>query len=221
MSQTNQSKTSTQQALGLKFQVLEANSDTIRNLYDIVDQFRRGLLQKPPHQRAFIWPEDKRRDWVDRIRDSRKPVGVIVTYQVASDGHSPKLLNDGVQRISATLEYLQNPDKYGDDAETAEAYVRTAIMPVQHRVYDHHEDALVDFQQLNLGTHLTALEFCQGILTYMPRHHQWAPILEEISEIVSFNSNRIVFERYKQNRARKHRNIRHDLALFHRFASNE
>lgn len=210
---------SQQDALALPFAILESESDRISSLFDIVDRYRRGLLLKPPHQRDFIWTEEKRKAWVDRIRADRKPVGAIVTYQIRGDKHCPLMINDGIQRTSTTLEYLEHPGKYADTEETAERYCRAVLMPVQHRIYNSREEALEDFQLLNMGTALTAQEFCRGILVYMERYGQYAPALDRLQESVTLNAASIVVRRYAVNRKIQHRNYRHNLAMFHRFAS--
>lgn len=196
---------------------LEPETDAVRSLWDIVDCYQRKTILKPPHQRDRVWDEDKKSAWVERLRSGKRPVGVIVTYQI-NDGHqNPTNLNDGYQRVSATLEYLENPEKYGDSPEDAERIVRSCIMPWQHRHYHDDDEALYDFQALNLGTALTAFEFYKGILTYMPGYSQWEPIISELHGVVPQNEPRVAMARYAVSREEQHKRWRADFAMFHRF----
>jgi hypothetical protein len=61
---------------------------------------------------------------------------------------------------------MKDPQAYGFSfgPEQAREYIKTFRLPVQHRIYDSHEEALQDFQDLNNGTGLTPLEYFKGEL---------------------------------------------------------
>lgn len=195
--------------------VVEQESDELVPLYYIVDNYRRNIWLKPPHQRERVWSETQKHGWVERMQSGRSPVGVIVTYQIVGEG--PIYINDGFQRVSTTLEYLQMPDVYGDTPTEAERVIFACKMPHQHRLYRSHDDALVDFQLLNLGTHLTPYEFCKGILVYMPAYESWAALLASIHDLLPQGESRIASKRYKTGREEVHKRMRHDYALFLRY----
>jgi len=192
----------------------------VTNLYEIVSQYRRKLLIKPLHQRDQVWDDDKQRHWVDRLRSDKKIVGCLLTYQLNDGRPSPIFLNDGLQRTLATLKYLDHPELFGDDVETSEAYCRACMMPIQHRHYESHDDALIDFQLVNLGTHLTPYEFNNGILAYMDSH-VWRDLLQKLHDLLAITSERITQSRYKKTRHIQHKYYRHDYGLFYRLMTSD
>lgn len=197
---------------------LEPSTIEIESMWSIVDSFRRGYYQKPPHQRERVWDSDKVSDWVERVTNRRlQPVGEIVTYQIDNGLPSPIFINDGFQRISATMEFLDNPSKFRRTANEAEQLTRSYKMAREHRIYSDHDEALVDFQHLNLGTALTPLEFCRGVLTYMPRYSEWQELFTTLHDIVPLNERRISSRRYKASREDAHKMMRSDFAMLHRF----
>lgn len=201
----------------------EPQGDRVRDMWDIVDRFRRQVLLKPPHQRDRVWDKDKNRAWVQRIQGGRQPIGAIVTYQVVNHGTiSPVFINDGYQRISATVEYLDTPEAFGSTPTQAEMYVRSCEMPVQHRHYTSHDDALVDFQQINMGTQLTPYEFHKGTLSYMPRWSQYEASIDRLHTIIPMREGRIVDDGgRKREREVLHKHLRNDYGLLLRFLDVE
>jgi hypothetical protein len=198
--------------------MLQPEGDKQVELLSIVERVQRGMIQHPPHQRDFIWSNEKRRGWIERIATRRhKPVGVIVTYQIDDGKPSPVYINDGWQRVSTTIDFLNDPQKYGYTPEQAQDIVMTYELPVQHRHYATQDDALQDFQHLNMGTALTPYEFCHGIFTYMQGYdQQWRRIIDELHEVVASNGQRVL-EHYNRNSRQRHKLLRHDYALFCRF----
>lgn len=198
---------------------LSPEEDMITSLYSIVDDYRNGILLKPPHQRDFIWIKYQRKEWVERLKDRRRrrPIGSIVTYQINNGKPSPIYINDGFQRVNATIEYLNDPSAYGDTKDDAEMLIRSINMPKQHRLYETQDDALIDFQQVNRGTSLTPYEFCKGILTYMPNYGLWEPLIDELHQILPFYENRVTKRRYKIERIQEHKLFRHDYSFLYRY----
>lgn len=201
---------------------LEPQGTETTNLFVIVDRFDKNMVLVPPHQREFVWPDDKKRRWIKRIKNiAVQPVGVFVTYQLDNGKQGPVYINDGSQRIRATLEYLNNPQRYGDKKEDAITFVYQCKIPVQHRWYPDHDKALIDFQLLNIGTSLTPFELCKGVLSYM-KGIEWQNLFDNLHIIVGSASNRVLRESvYSSKRENKHRFMRNNYALFYRFISRE
>lgn len=200
---------------------LRPPEDSVMSLYELVSEYdRRGLLV-PEHQREFVWSEKQTKAWVDRVIQSQilRPIGVIVTYQL-SDG-SPVFLNDGRQRVHASSLYFSQPEKYGHTKEYAAEVLRSCRVSIQHRHYPTHNDALTDFQLINIGTHLNLQEFCAGIFTYMENYQtMWYPLFQELQEIMAFASARIS-AKTKKNRNTDAKYLRDNYASFYRFLSKE
>lgn len=211
--------------------IMIPEGNEVTNLLELVEQFDRGLIKPPMHQRQpDKWGDRKKQVWIDRLSGQLydmdlnirpAPVGVIVTYQLKTG--SPIFLNDGHQRLSASREYLKNPTKFGAGhaPEVARQILFACKMPWQHRHYDRHDDALVDFQLLNLGTHLTPFEFYKGILTYMEGYDFWAEaMLNELHKIIADNAQKIV-DKTNIRPETDHKYKRHNYALFYRYLTKE
>lgn len=199
-------------------------ADENRSLWDLVNDLNRGVLNVPSHQRKFVWKDEQIRGWVNRIRSKRRPVGAVVTYQIMGEQGAHRYINDGSQRIRATEMFLLDSIKYGAcDKERAELIARKVRMPVQHRIYETREDALEDFQLLNIGTSLTPLEFCHGILSYMSGYEAiWKPIFERIHRVVATSSIVLAGKDTtsdESDRLGQHKHKRHNYSLFVRFSS--
>lgn len=206
--------------------VLDDPQDYTASLYEVVDNYRRNLWIKPEHQRDFVWGDEKVKAWIDRLalavqERPRKPVGVIVTYQLNDGNPSPTFINDGSQRIRATLQVLQEPATFGYDIEKAEAIIRAIRIPVQHRWYADQDAALEDFQLLNMGTSLTPREMCKGILANHPQYRLgWEPLFEQLHSTMRTIGGGLVQES-GDNRRQKHKFERHDFSLIVRWLSLE
>lgn len=198
--------------------ILKEQTDQPYELGLLVERVERGLIVHPPHQRDFVWTEEKKRAWIARITVPReKAVGCIVTYQIA-DGHdSPVYVNDGWQRLCATREFKADPTKYGISREDADIILSSYSITVQHRHYPSHVEALRDFQGLNLGTSLTPYEFYRGVFTNMPNYEAlWRPIIDELHDAMQHNARLC----NKPKAIQTHQLYRHDYALLHRFLAD-
>jgi len=190
-------------------------SDSQQSMYELIEQYRRKLLLKPEHQRDFIWTKDKIANWINRIKYQNKPLGTIATYELIDGKISPIFLNDGFQRLTATMELLDHPEKYGFTTDTVVTFLMRLKITVQHRHYKNHDEALMDFQLVNMGTHLTPYEHCWGILTYMNNSRYWLPLIENAINAVEQEGKTIA--RGSSSRDTSHKLIRSSLALLHRF----
>lgn len=135
-----------------------------RDIYSIVENLRKNKLLIPDFQREFCWGQDKVSGWIKTIID-KSAIGVIVTYQLDEE-NSPTYLADGVQRLTATIRFMENPSRYGYKFGTEQAidYCKDFDVTVQHRIYRNHEEALQAFKNINSGTGLTPEEFYKGDL---------------------------------------------------------
>lgn len=193
-------------------------TDEVISLYEMANRYRRDTWLKPLHQREVVWDKNKRKDWINRIKRGPRPSGTIVTYQIIDNGTiSPIYINDGFQRINATVEYLETPSVYGDSIELAEQYIQAFSYLHQHRHYPNHDVAMEEFQGLNLGTALTPYEFCKGIIEYMPSSIAWNSKISELHDLIPLNQSGIVSGRTALNREEQHKYYRHDYSLFHRY----
>jgi hypothetical protein len=147
-------------------------SDSLQSLYSLIQEYKEGILVKAPHQREFKWTKPKVVAWNKGIIDAvalhygARPTGVFVTYNVPGD--STTYLNDGFQRLTASSLILMDPKYYGVPPEQAVQLLKSYNMPVQHRQFASHFEALLNFQQINFGTPLTGYEFCAGFLMDVP-----------------------------------------------------
>lgn len=194
--------------------------ESITSLFEIANQYKRGLLKKPVHQRDYVWTDDKKRGWISRIMNGLKPVGIILTYQLLT-GDPSKYLNDGFQRLQTTIELLDNPNKYGYSDKDVEFALLSCNMPIQHRHYKSHDEALIDFQQINLGTHLTPYEHCKGILTYMSNWETVDKMFERVFIEMLQNGARVVAQKRDSKREQEHKMRRSNYALVLRFLRND
>lgn len=190
----------------------------------LVYQYRSGDIEKPPHQREIVWSEEHKKNWIARLNGEVPPTGVIVTYQTKENPRKT-YLNDGWQRLSTCIDYLDNPEKYGHTEEHAKHILSKAVLPVQHRVYPTQDAAVEDFQNLNGGTLLTPYEFYHGILTCMHSYDlTWLPFLTELNRTVlsigrSILSSGSISAAMRTARNTRHKWFRDDYALFLRFVS--
>lgn len=193
--------------------------DRVLNLWEIVDLYRRHQILKPPHQRDLVWKDIKRRNWIKRLQDRKRPCGTVVTYQLTEGADACVYLNDGLQRISTTLEYIENPQNYGDSVDRAEKITRACTMTLQHRLYKTPEEAVITFQEVNLGTSLTPYEFFKGTLSYLPNHQGIDRALDKLHRLMPETQNKLIYCRTKVQRERDHCFKRHDYLMLYRFIS--
>ena len=111
-------------------------------------ELRSGELVSARHQReAGIWDQKKKNQWIKYITEGdQHPIGVILTYELKDLSDRKEYLNDGLQRISTTNEFLSNPKKYGSNKKDAKMICDRQSLFVQHRVYHDHLEAMKSFQ---------------------------------------------------------------------------
>lgn len=134
------------------------------SLFAMVKKLKESKLQVPPFQRGYVWPESKLREWIQTVI-SNQAIGIIVTYQV--NGEGPEWLADGLQRLTSTRMFLDNPQRYGFEfsKDQAEEYCEKYGISIQHRHYKDHESAMYAYKNLNRGTAITPAEYHKGDMT--------------------------------------------------------
>lgn len=134
------------------------------SLFAMVKKLRESKLQTPPFQRGYVWPESKLKEWIQTVI-SNQAIGIIVTYQI--NGGGPEWLADGLQRLTSTKMFLDNPQRYGFEfsKEQAEEYCEKYGISIQHRHYKDHEAAMYAYKNLNRGTYITPAEYHKGDMT--------------------------------------------------------
>lgn len=194
-----------QDSLPLEHLVYLQEDNTNRSLLEVTNNYLRGKWILAPHQREFVWGQRNIKDWIALIKTTARPEGCIVTYQIHDGTPSPVYINDGSQRIRATLQYLQNPELYGDSSEQAERSIDAVNVSCQHRHYPNQIVAVDRFQKLNKGTHLTPLEFNAGRLIYMPGYADtWEPLLRRVNSRMLATQSRVC-RQVATERAREHK----------------
>jgi len=129
----------------------------------MVESLANAEISIPEFQRDYIWNKRKLKGWINTVISGRA-IGVIVTYQIM--GMGPVFLADGLQRLTATMYFLNDPQAYGYKFGTdqAERICKAFDITQQHRHYETHNEAWIGFQNINRGTVLTPAEFHKGEL---------------------------------------------------------
>jgi hypothetical protein len=189
--------------------------DSPKEISTMADRLKKNELQKPIFQRDFVWEPSKIQGWIESVLDG-KAIGVIVTYQIKGGG--PIYLADGFQRLTATQQYMDDPQALGFvyGKKQARTNCESFEVTVQHRIYETHQDAMRAFQNLNKGTALTPAEFYKGELC----------LENPLGEIVYVEIPRVVEESTKMlvsgkavSRPQASTLLRDSLGLFYQYIS--
>ncbi len=195
--------------------------DYSRNLYELVKDFEEGIIRVPSFQREFCWPLAKQEQFVRRLLDNRKPIGVIATYELDGDSNAIVYLNDGLQRLSTLRRLMREPNLFGLDSENAERVLKAFNFSLQHRNYRNHDEAAEDYKDINQGTILTAMEFFKSDLVNIPDYDSvWRERIERLHDRMA-EWSLSVCAKPQSERTVAHRYFRHDMSLFFRFATGE
>jgi len=199
--------------------------DTVTTLLQFIKEFKSDKILFPLHQRDYVWTPEKEKAFIDRLWNPIKPLGVITTYQISDEDNlnenedGPVYINDFGQRLRATIKLYDYPEKYGHTIEEVEFKLNTIKFPQQHRWYRTHQDAFEDFQKLNIGTMLTPLEMCMGIIVYHKAYKQyWQPLFDRVNKTILQSGGGLVT--VNTNREIEHKMIRHDYSLITRFLNS-
>lgn len=162
---------------------LQSQGDMNVSIHTLIEWLDNGIIQIPKHQRDFVWSEQKQKEYVNNIFNLEfLPVGVIVTYQLKlKNGFgSVKYLNDGFQRTT-TLKRLKNsPEQYGRTSKEVSELINNMQIPMQHRWYESHEMAALQFQYLNIGTAMAPYDFHKQDLVYLNNYEQYEKSIDKV-----------------------------------------
>lgn len=197
----------------LIFEIPSRNiADYSKSLWELIQEYKEHILQVPVFQREFCWDDRKIAGWGVNIQTGNA-IGVIVTYQIKGNG--PIFLADGLQRLTATLKLLDDPQYYGLSvgSKQMELYVRSFSISVQHRHYYSHEAAMQAFQDLNKGTQASPYEYHRGSLTLDPR----GVFVEQHVPSILTTFETPLFSGKNKTRERQQKLARDAYALFYQF----
>ena len=206
-------------------QFFKSENDSVMSLWELIQRLQNDDLIFAPHQREFIWTNDRIQGRVNTLINSRgttaRPTGFMATYQLP--GQDITYLNDGLQRLMTTVLFLKNPLVYGISQKEAERIVRNFDMPVQHRNYLSHEKGMIAFQLMNYGSTLTNYEFCNGFLRDLESSTtNWQPFIADLREFMKETVEPVTgYLKKKVNRDLQHLFNRHDYLLFYLFSSQQ
>lgn len=162
---------------------LQSQGDMNISIATLIQWLENGIIQIPKHQRDFVWNEQKQKEYVNNIFQMEfLPVGVIVTYQLRLKNGcgSVKYLNDGFQRTTTLRRLKSNPDQYGRSKKEVEELINNMQIPMQHRWYDSHETAAIQFQYLNIGTAMAPYDFHKQDLVYLDNYEQYEETINRV-----------------------------------------
>lgn len=193
-------------------------------LLDLAEALERNQLIAPPHQRSRdAWSVKKRQLWIDRNRAvvsgiKQRPLGTICIYLLSDEGNQCRYLNEGLQRISACLDALTFPKKYGfHNRDEAERVLRGSYIHVQYRHYKNHREAAGDFEEVNNGTGLDKSERYKHVLLYADEwNYAWDIQFKKWSD--SLNESLSSFTKTSKIRTNgliRERSTRHLFAVAH------
>jgi hypothetical protein len=203
----------------VKVAARKSQNDSVKSLMGLVNNLKSGAIVFAPHQREFIWDRVKISGWCQTLISatssdtSARPTGFFVTYQL-TEGDTV-YLNDGLQRLMSTVLFLNDPRSYGISKEKAAEIVEAFEMPVQHRIYRSHEEAMIAFQLINYATPLTNYEFCAGFLGDLENSTtNWRPTLKEFNDFLNTHFQTHGYAR-TLSRDQQHLKIRHNYLLLY------
>jgi len=141
-------------------------------------------LKIPDHQRSQdAWDKKKQEVWIQRLKDTvsgitQPPLGVVCLYQIEGQTNGRWYLNDGLQRLSTSRKFKEEPEAYHFSRENVNQ-VLSIQMHVQKRVYRTREQAVNDFIAVNNGTGILDSEKYVSHIVYHDKYRYWKPRLEE------------------------------------------
>lgn len=192
------------------------------SLLDLCRHIDKGRIVYPPHQRGEAWTARKIRDWITDIRAHQPMDGVIMTYTLKGNEDGIRYLNDGGQRMRATLRYYHNPEAYHDTPEVAETVLLETYVTVQHRVCEDWNEAYKRFVRINYGTNMTAYEAATGIFTRLSGYEaQWRPFFDRLHSLIHAGLTRMIGKTSSHSRKTQHKFWRDDYGLFFRFVTGD
>lgn len=201
------------------------------SLYHLVQDYIAGFLLLPAHQRESSWPKPKQRVFIRAICLDAAPPGSLEMYSLVVMGREgPKHLNDGVQRLFASLELYRNPTQFGLSQEDANYILRNTEYPVRFKRHRSHQEALDRFQRVNSNVPLTPYQLTRGTILYCQGDDmalEWQKWLNDLNDIVSRALVRITMRHNEINKAGTkyltllHKSYRQTTSMFFRYLTKD
>lgn len=222
-------------------------------MIELVQDYQSGRLQIPPHQRGSVWTIDKVVSWVETMYFActaggyTQQIGTFVSYQIIGDGSY--WLNDGWQRLQATMRFLKEAETPNESViihradprvreylttadplypnvqaiDKAWEIIRYYLVTRQHVHYEDHVQALYWFQKLQEGTPLTNYEYCKGVLMYLQPHTNWEGWLTANLHVPMSRVTKLlpIKTSTKQAKVANEIVLRHNLALLYMWISEQ
>ena len=201
------------------------------SLYHLVQDYIAGFLLLPAHQRESSWPNRKQKEYIRAICLDAAPPGSLEMYSLVTAGREgPKHLNDGVQRLFASLELYRNPSLFGLTPADADYILRNTEYPVRFKRHRSHQEALDRFQRVNSNVPLTPYQLTRGTILYCQGDDmalEWQKWLNDLNDIVSRALVRITMRHTEFNKSKSrylillHKSYRQTTSMFFRFLSKD
>jgi hypothetical protein len=192
---------------------------------ELYDNGKTGRIRIPDHQRGDCWPQDRRKAWIEDIRTMSLAPGMFVCYQLGDDG--TWWLNDGQQRLLATLHYYHNHEAYHDNIDTARERLRNCRQGLVVSNCETIEQAMIEFAKYQQITPMTRYESGAGSIKSDKMHKTiWERRIDQLNDIV-WNAQARLTKRQNRDEAtiagrkRLHDNYRHHMALFLNYINEE
>lgn len=216
-------------------------------LWQLYEDFKSKAIERPDWQRGRAWSDEKRDKWIEDILAIANSfgggtiAGMIVVFSIAvvvdgqEVGYLGKWLNDGLQRLSALADWIDEmldetkPKKRKWKKMTKEELMTTLSrvrILVQSCGYSSMPEAFDDFFRLQLGTPCTPTDLGMGILATQPKWNEWKSKFDRLHEIVE-KALRKLNVKSRENKKGKYDNkpivagphARDDFALLHRLVT--
>ena len=170
-----------QQVLPLREVIMAQPGDVQMTIKSMAENLEREVYKIPHYQRDFVWENAKISSWAETII-THKASGSILIYQVVGDGS--EYICDGMQRLTATVRFMNNPEDYGFtfDSDEARNHCDKFSYTAQRRIFKNHDEAFEHFQRLNYGTQPIAADYYKGELT---KNSTGRWLWEEIPRVVN------------------------------------
>lgn len=128
---------------------------------DVLREIRSDELVNPFFQREFVWTARKQQEFIDYTLKTGQLSAPVHTYCVS--GSLTRYLKDGRQRLTTLQRAIENPTAFGLTSTHAELLSNIGVH-IMHRQHVDHNEAMIDFQNLNKGTGLLPYDLWRGEL---------------------------------------------------------
>jgi hypothetical protein len=187
--------------------------DGTNTLFELWDRFSRDALEMPYFQRTPRWNDKQVFAWGKAIIDNAIAC-LVLTYQIEPVSDSLVYLCDGRHRLWATDMFVNNSHRWGLTRDEALEALRRVRIALAHRHYASHKQAFVMFQNLQLSTPTTPMEYHRGLLTETSKGERLYNSVEEI-----LDRHTAALQKPAKTVEQRHALIRDALAMFFQYES--